>query len=60
MDALKDEIDNLMDGFESHEVPIPRTPQNIAKFEAHIDELRERLERAEHTLKKCRIANPLP
>jgi hypothetical protein len=60
VDALKDEIDNLMDGFESHEVPIPRTPQNIAKFEAHIDGLRERLEREEHALKKCRIANPLP
>jgi hypothetical protein len=59
-DALADEIANLMDSFESHEIPIPRTPQNIARFEAYLAELRRKLHLAEVRLKACRAANPLP
>jgi hypothetical protein len=59
-DALRDEIDHLMEAFDSNELPIPRTPENVAKFEAHIHELRESLEQAEHALHRCRERNPLP
>jgi hypothetical protein len=51
---------SLTEGFKSEEIPIPRTPQNLAKFEAHLDELRERLTEAERDLRSCRAANPLP
>lgn len=60
VDALEEEISNLMDAFENHEIPIPRTPQNIAKFLAYVAKLRKQLLIAEKRLQACRAANPLP
>lgn len=60
VDALQEEIAYLMDAFNSHEIPFPRTPQNIAKFEAHIKKLEQTLRGAERAFRKCRVANPLP
>jgi hypothetical protein len=59
-DALRDELDILTEGFKSEEIPVPRTPQNLARFETHLDELRERLTEAERDLRSCRDRNPLP
>jgi hypothetical protein len=56
-DALADEIAYLMEAFESHEIPVPRTPQNIARFEAYVGELRRKLHLAVGRLKACRAAN---
>lgn len=55
----EDEIQNLIDAFELGEIPIPRPPQNIAKFETYVQELRNELKQAWKALKKCRDANPL-
>jgi len=60
VDALENEIDRLMDASGSQEIPFPRTKQNIAKFEANLDELRRKLRTAQVALEKCRDANPLP
>jgi hypothetical protein len=60
VDALEDEISNLMDAFENREIPIPRTPQNVARFEAYLASLRQELRREQAGLKACRAANPLP
>jgi hypothetical protein len=60
VDALENEIAHLTNGFESQEIPFPRTKQNIAKFEANLDELRKKLRTAQDSLEKCRDANPRP
>jgi hypothetical protein len=57
VDALEDEISNLMDAFESHEIPIPRTPENVARFEAYLASLRQKLRQAQGGLTSCRAAN---
>jgi hypothetical protein len=60
VDALEDEIEHLMHGFESHEMPFPRTKDNIAKFKANLKELDRKLQIARKTLTTRRAANPLP
>jgi hypothetical protein len=60
INALRDEIDNLMAGFDANEIPVPRTPQNVAKFLAMVQGLREELLKAGDALKQCRTANPQP
>jgi predicted nucleic acid-binding Zn-ribbon protein len=60
VDALEDEIDRLTDAFERLEIPFPRTNENIARFEARLDELRKKQRAAHGELEKCRAANPLP
>jgi hypothetical protein len=60
VEALDDEIDHLSEAFEAHEIPIPRTKQNVAKFEANLERLRKELRTARGAFKKCRDANPLP
>lgn len=59
-DALEAELAYLEDAFDSGEIPFPRTPQNIAKFEAYLGKLRRALVLAIRALEKCRAANPLP
>jgi hypothetical protein len=60
VDALEDELDHLTHAFESQEMPFPRTQQNVAKFEANLEELRKKLRAAQAALKRSRDANPLP
>lgn len=42
------------------EIPFPRTSENVARFEARVDELRKKRLAAHKALEKCRGANPLP
>jgi hypothetical protein len=60
VDALEDEIDYLMDAYASQELPFPRTPASIAKFEKYIRSQQEALRGAQQSLRACRTANPLP
>jgi predicted nucleic acid-binding Zn-ribbon protein len=59
-DPSLDEIDHLTEAFESKGVPVPRTEQSIARLNAHLDELREKLQTARDAFERCRDANPLP
>jgi hypothetical protein len=59
-DALKNEIANLMEAFEAGELPMPRTPETIARFQHYVAELRGQLIDAERELAECRELNPLP
>jgi hypothetical protein len=59
-DALDDEVDRLTEAFERLEIPFPRTNENVARFEARLDDLREKQRAAHRALEKCREANPLP
>lgn len=54
IDIIEDEIENLQEAFSLQELPMPRTPEKIAEFEAHIDELRQRLTQAQDTREKNR------
>jgi hypothetical protein len=54
IDIIEDEIENLLEAFSLQELPMPRTPEKIAEFEAHIDELRQRLTQAQDTREKNR------
>ena len=54
VESLSDEIDVLEEAFEAHEIPIPRTPQNVARLEAYIRKLRASLEGAQAALDACR------
>ena len=58
--ALEDEIDRLTEAFELGELPFPRTDENIARFKAHVEELRKKQGAAQITLQKRRDANPVP
>jgi septation ring formation regulator EzrA len=60
VDSLEDEIAHLTQGLERQEIPYPRTEQNVAKFEANLEELRKKLRVAQAALKRTRDANPLP
>jgi hypothetical protein len=60
VDTLEDEIENLLQGFALQELPIVRTAENVAQFEAHIDGLKQRLKDAQNKLQKRRTTNPLP
>ena len=60
VDTLEHEIAHLTHAFESQEMPFPRTEQNVAKFQANLEELRKKLQAAQATLKRSRDANPLP
>lgn len=60
VDSIKDEIDHLTDAFDSHELPVPRSKEKVADFEANLHTLRTKLHAEEGRLKKCREANPLP
>lgn len=60
VDSLEDEIAHLTQGLERQEIPYPRTEQNVAKFEANLEELRKKLRVAQTALKRTRDANPLP
>ena len=54
IDIIEDEIENLLEAFSLQELPMPRTPEKIVEFEAHIDELRQRLAQAQDTREKNR------
>jgi hypothetical protein len=60
VEALEDEIANLNEGIALHLIPVPPTPQNIAKLKVKMDKLQRQLSLAEGQLKMCRDANPLP
>jgi len=60
VESLNDEIGHLTDAFDNHELPVARSEQNVARFEANLHNLRSMLREAEGKLKKCRAANPLP
>lgn len=60
VDALADEIEYLVEAFDAGEIPFPRTPANIQRFERYLSGLRAQLVRAERAFKACRDANPLP
>lgn len=60
VDGLEDEIEHLENAFELRELPFPRTQQNVAKFEAKLEDLRKQLQAARSALKASRAANPLP
>jgi hypothetical protein len=59
MEALENEIAYLMEAFENSEMPMPRTPQNVAKFEAYIGRLRHELELARSQLEVGRLRHEL-
>jgi hypothetical protein len=58
--ALEDEIERLTEAFESKELPFPRNPAAVEKFEGNLAELRANLQLARETLTARRAANPLP
>ena len=58
--ALEAEIGRLTEAFESKELPFPRTPAAMDKFEGNLAELKTNLQLAQETLAKRRAANPLP
>ena len=60
MAALEDKIERLTEAFESKELPFPRTPAAVEKFEGNLAELRANLQLARETLTARRAANPLP
>jgi len=57
--ALENEIAYLTDASDAQELPILKTKENMAKFEAHLDGLRTKLRTAQRTLEKFRPANSL-
>jgi hypothetical protein len=57
--ALENEIAYLTDASDAQELPILKTKENMAKFEAHLDGLRTKLGTAQRTLEKFRRANSL-
>jgi hypothetical protein len=58
--ALEDELEHLTRAFENRELPFPRTPESLDKFEANLAGLRARVQTARETLEKRRASNPLP
>jgi len=58
--ALEAEIERLTEAFESKELPFPRTPAAMNKFEGNLAELKANLHLAQETLARRRAANPLP
>ena len=60
VERLANEIETPLEAFADHEIPIPRTPANIAKFWAGVADMRKQLSTAGNALERCRAANPLP
>ena len=58
--ALEDELEHLTLAFENRELPFPRTPESVDKFEANLAGLRARVQTARETLENRRAFNPLP
>ena len=58
--SIEDEIERLTEAFELGELPFPRTDENVARFNARLEELREEQRAAQMTLQKRRDANPAP
>jgi hypothetical protein len=55
--ALQDELGSLEDAFQSGEIPVPRTPQAVARIGAAIAKLRRELTAAEKALNDCRSSH---
>jgi murein tripeptide amidase MpaA len=51
---LEDELQSLQDGFDDGEIPEPRTPANVAGFEAELRNLRLQVVAANKAAQNCR------
>jgi septation ring formation regulator EzrA len=58
--SLEDEIERLTEALELGELPFPRTDENVARFNARLEELRKEQRAAQMMLQKRRDANPAP
>jgi hypothetical protein len=56
--ALQDELSSLEDALASGEIPVPRTPANVARVQTRIAGLRRQLHAAESALSTCRAKHP--
>ena len=60
MSALANEIAFLTEASDAQELPFPKTKENTAKFAAHLDELRTKLQTVQRRLAQSSPDNPLP